>query len=83
MTQTDPEKAELACAPPGTAKSDHDQHEVQSAHPARTMDSGEKAELNKEYPKGMKLALIMMSLYLAVFLVALVRDSPVRLCMRC
>lgn len=73
MTQSDPEKAESACTPPATVKPDDDQREVQSSHSARTMNSEEQAELNVEYPQGMKLALIMLSLYLAVFLVALVR----------
>ncbi|CAI6340664.1 unnamed protein product [Periconia digitata] len=59
MTQIDPEKAQVASTPPAIAQ------------PARSMD--EKADLDKTYPKGMKLTLIMASLYLAVFLVALDR----------
>lgn len=83
MTQTDPEKAELASTPPATAQSHDDQHELQSTDSARTIDSEAKAELDKEYPQGIKLALIMLSLYLAVFLVALVRNLPLKLCKRC
>ena len=74
MTQADPEKAELTCTPPATVQSDDDQHKVQSASSTRIVDSDERSELDEEYPRGIKLALIMMSLYLAVFLVALVRD---------
>lgn len=79
MSQPDPEKAEaaeLASTPPATAKGEDGQPEVESTHSAPSMDSEQKAELEKEYPTGMKFALIMLSLYLAVFLVALVKNPP-------
>lgn len=48
-----------------------------SQHDVESSTSEERDDENTVYPTGLKAASIMISLYLAIFLVALVRTTPI------
>ena len=56
-----------------------EKHETQHDAPARGSRKEELSRIESEavYPKGVAVALIMLSLYLAIFLIALVWNLPI------